>query len=62
MNVMQEEGRDHLSFLAAFGAALQACPSEANGVLMGSLQLLMGNIPLATLPTRCALLGEDPLQ
>ena len=41
MEAMEEEGRDHLSFLAACGMALQACPLEAHGVLMGPLQLLM---------------------
>ena len=47
MDAMEEEGRDHLSFLATCGKALQACPQEVHGVLMGPLQLLMGNIPLA---------------
>ena len=41
---MEEEGRDCLSFLATCGMALQACPPEAHGVLMGPLPLLMGNI------------------
>ena len=34
IGAMEEEGRDHLSFLAACGTALQACPLEAHGVLM----------------------------
>ena len=49
MDTMEEEGRACLSFLAACGMALQACPMEAHGVLMGPLHLLMGNMPLATL-------------
>ena len=43
------EGRDCQSFLATSGVALQACPGEACGVLMNPLQLLMGNMSLATL-------------
>ena len=31
MEAIEEEGRDHLSFLAACGTALQACPPEACG-------------------------------
>ena len=49
MEAMEEEGRDCLSFLATYGAALQACSLEACGVLMCPLQLLMGNMSLATL-------------
>ena len=46
---MEKEGRDHLSFPAACGMALQACPWQNHGVLMGPLQLLMDNMSLATL-------------
>ena len=63
MDAMEEEGRDHQSFLAVCGVALQACPQEACGVLMGPLQLIMGNIPQATLlniPLICAPLGKKP--
>ena len=49
MDATEEKRRDHLSFLVACGTTLQACPSEAHGVLFGPLQLLMVNIPLATL-------------
>ena len=49
MEAMEKEGRDCLSFLAACGMVLQACPPEAHGVLMGPLQLLTGNMSLATL-------------
>ena len=49
MDTIEKEGRDCLSFLAACGVALQACSPEACGVLMGPNQLLMENIPLATL-------------
>ena len=59
---IEEYGRDCLSFLAACGIALQACPPEAHGVLIGPLQLLMGNMPLATLlniPPRYLLLERN---
>ena len=46
---MEVEGRDCLSFLATCGIALQTCPPEAHGVLMGPLQLLTGNMSQATL-------------
>ena len=48
-DALGEEGRDHLSFLSACGAALQACPPNAFGILMYPLHLLTGNISLATL-------------
>ena len=43
-----EKGRDCQSFLTACGVPLQACPTEAHGILMYPLQLLMGNMSLAT--------------
>ena len=46
---IEKEGWDHQSFLEACRAALQACPPEAHGVLMYPLQLLTGNMSLATL-------------
>ena len=49
IDTIEEEGRDHLSFLATCAVALQACPPETHGVLMGPLQLLTVNILLATL-------------
>ena len=49
MEAMEEEGRDHLSFVATCGVALQVCPPEAHGVLMYPLQLFMGNMSLTTL-------------
>ena len=48
---IEEEGRDCQSFLTACGVVLQVCPPEAHGVLMCPLQLLMGNMSLATLLT-----------
>ena len=44
-----EEVWDHLVFLEACGAVLWACPPEACGVLMYTLQLLTGNVPLAAI-------------
>ena len=46
---IEEEGRDHQTFLTACGVALQVCPPEAHGILMYPLQLLMGNMSLAAL-------------
>ena len=46
---IEEEGRNHQSFLTACRVALQACPPEACGIPMYPLQLLMGNMSLATL-------------
>ena len=60
---IEEEGRDHQSFLAACGVDLQACPPEAHGVLMYPLQLLMGNMSLATLlaiPPQTSTAKEEP--
>ena len=48
-DALEEEGRDHLSFLTACRAALQACPLNALGGLMYPLHLLTGNMSLATL-------------
>ena len=48
-DALEEEGRDHLSFLSACGAALQACPPNVLGILMYPLHLLTGNMSLATL-------------
>ena len=46
---IEEEGKDCQSFLATYRMALQACPPEAQGVLMCPLQMLMGNMSLVTL-------------
>ena len=47
MEAMKEEERDHLSFLATCGMALQTCPRSPWGS-DGPLHLLMGNMSLAT--------------
>ena len=47
----EKEEHTHLTLLEACGAALRGCPKEAHGVLLYPLQLLMGSIPLASLPT-----------
>ena len=44
-----EEGWYCQAFLEACGAVLWACPPKAHGVLMYPLQLLTGNVPLATI-------------
>ena len=41
---IKEERQDHQSFLWDCRAALQACPTEALGVLMCPIQLLTGNM------------------
>ena len=48
---LEKEEHTYLSFLEACGAAMRACPVEAHGVLLYPLQLLMGNIPPASLLT-----------
>ena len=50
---IEEEGRDWQSFLTACRVALQACPPEACRILMYPLQLLTGNMSLATLLAIC---------
>ena len=47
--VIAEEGWDHWAFVKACGAVLWACPPKAHGVLMYPLQLLNGNVPLASI-------------
>ena len=42
MEATEEQGKDHLSSLAACGTALQACPPEAHGVLMAPSTCLWG--------------------
>ena len=59
----EEEGKDWQSFLATCGMALQVWPPEACGVLMCPLQLLMGNMSLATLlatPSQVSTTWEEP--
>ena len=46
---IEKEGQDCQSFLEACGMALEACLTEVQGVLMCPVQLLMGNMSLATL-------------
>ena len=46
---IKEEKHAHQSFLWAFGAALQACPNKALGVLMYPINLLTGNMSLTSL-------------
>ena len=49
MEAIEEEGKDHLSFLAACGTVWQVSSPKAHWVLITPLHLFMGNIPLATL-------------
>ena len=44
-----EEGWDCQAFVEAFGAAIWACPLETHEALMYPLQLLTGDMPLATI-------------
>ena len=60
---IEEMGRDCQSFLTTCGVALQACPLEAHGVLMCPLQLMRGNMSLATLlaiPPQASTAMEEP--
>ena len=63
---IEEEERNHQSFLTACGVALQVCLPEACGVLMFPLQLLTGNMSLASLfaipPGHLQQQGNLPLQ
>ena len=49
MESIGEEGKDHLSFLTACGAALWASHPKDCGVLVTPFHLLLGNTPLSTL-------------
>ena len=40
---------DHQAFAEAFGAAMQACPPKSHGALLYPLQILTGDVPLATI-------------
>ena len=60
---IEEEEKDHQSFLSACGMALQVCPLKAQEVLICHLQMLMGNMSLATLlaiPPRHQPSGRNP--
>ena len=57
--VLVEEGHDCQAFVEACGTALWACPLKPHGVLMYPLQLLTGNVPLATTP-QLATAGREP--
>ena len=46
---LKEERHSHQSFLWACGAALQACPNEALGILMYPIHLLKDNMSLTSL-------------
>ena len=63
---IEEEGRDHQSFLTSCGEALWVCPPKAHGVLMYPLQLLMRNMSLAALlaisPQSSTATGEPALK
>ena len=46
---LAEEGHNCQAFMEATGTTLWDCPFKAHGVLMCPLQLLTGNVPLATM-------------
>ena len=48
---LEEESHSHQSFLQACGAALQACPHKALGILMYPIHLLTRNMSLTSLLT-----------
>ena len=58
MEAIGEEGKDHLSFLAACGAALWASHPKDCGVLVNPFHLLLGNMPLSTLLNICPLVSS----
>ena len=60
---IEEEEWDHQSFLIICGAALQICSLGTHRVLMYPLQLLTGNMSLATLltiPPQVSITREEP--
>ena len=62
--MLEEEGCDCQAFMEACSATLQACPLKAHGVLMYTLQLLTGNVPLAAMLATTphpATTGREPL-
>ena len=46
---IEEEGRNHLTFLASCGTALRASPPKAHGIMVTPFHLLLGNAPMSTL-------------
>ena len=46
---IEEEGKDHLTFLTPCGAALRASPPKSHGIMVTPYHLLLGNAPMSTL-------------
>ena len=46
---IEEEGKDGLAFLDAYGTALLASPPKAHGIMVTPFHLLLGNVPMSTL-------------
>ena len=46
---IEEEKRDHLTFLSTCGTALRVSPPEAHGIMTTPFHLLLGNAPMSTL-------------
>ena len=61
--MLAEEVQHCQAFMEACGAALWACPIKDHGVLMYALQILTGNMPLATMlatTLQPATVGREP--
>ena len=46
---IEEEGKDHLTFLTTCSAALRASPPKGHGIMIIPYHLLVGNAPMSTL-------------
>ena len=49
MEAIEEEGKDHLAFLATCGTALRASSPKAHGIMVTPFHLLLGNAHMSTL-------------
>ena len=49
VEAIEEEGKDHLSFLTTCPIALRASPPEACGIMFTPFHLILGNAPMSTL-------------
>ena len=49
VEAIEEEGRDHLTFLTACNTALRASLPKAHGIMVTPFHLLLGNAPTSTL-------------
>ena len=46
---IEEQGKEHLTFLTVCGAALRASPPKGHGIMITPYHILLGNAPMSTL-------------